>query len=143
MCYRKLKKLKMIRVNSIQRNYRIAQLLVSIAKNKDSLPYFEAALQDLRPERESFVWGDLYCNAVALYAVTLDSVNDIEKASAIFEEVCTYKPDGCHIGDYAMFLHKRKKDNKKAERWAIIIVTLLHRYLYLFTCMLLVLYFIM
>jgi hypothetical protein len=100
----------------MEKNYRIASLLVSIAKNKDSIPFFEAAMSELVPQKNSFVWGDLYCSVAALYANTLDLVNDVEMANQVFAEVCTHKPDGCHIGDYAVFLHKRKKDNKKAER---------------------------
>ena len=103
-------------LSSMEKQYKIAVLLTTIGKNKESMEYFSSAVEDLRKVQETFVYGELFCSAGTAYAIALDNLNEVTLAEQMFQEVYEANPKGVHVGDFAVFLHKRKRDNKRAEK---------------------------
>jgi len=93
-----------------------AQLLTAVGKYSESIPIFERAMKDLRTVKDNFIWQGLYSRTGGLFASALDYVGQVERAEQIYQEVIREDPDGFFIGDYAVFLHRRKKDYFLAQK---------------------------
>jgi hypothetical protein len=96
-------------------SYDHAQLLVCIGKHTDSLPYFADAQKYLYATRTDPVWKRLFCSVCTNHAMTLDYIGQYDKAAEVYKTVMAEDPTGVHIGDYALFLHRRKRDFDQAQ----------------------------
>lgn len=100
-----------------QKKYEYAQLLVCIGSHLDSLIYFHEAFEEMKAlsEDESPFWETVRNSCGAQYANTLDYLGQIEQAESVYKQLMAVDPTGIHIGDYALFLHRRVKDFDKAQ----------------------------
>ena len=96
--------------------YEYAQLLVAVGRHKLALPFFEDSLVKLQPVKKDDIWKRFYCSVGGQYAAALDYLNDFKGAEAAFNDVMRVDPVGFHIGEYALFLHRRKRDFDRAEK---------------------------
>ena len=103
------------------RNYCKAQILVGCGRHNESLRFLQEAYGEastvIKAGKEVFIWGGLYYSIGGLYAVTLDYLGQVETAETIFNEIIEYNPTGLYIGEYAVFLHRRKRDFEKAQSY--------------------------
>jgi tetratricopeptide (TPR) repeat protein len=100
-----------------KRCFEHGQLLVNIGKQKESLEFLEVAWKFLRQASNEDLYKNIYEIAGLLYASTLDYLNEIPASERIFQELNEKNPNGFHLGDYAYFLHRRKRDFDNAERF--------------------------
>ena len=102
------------------RLYFSAQLLTFQGRHVESLPLFDVAFNEARNNfKDDFIWQNMYINIGTSYANTLDYLSMLEKAEEIFNELVTSNPTGQFLGDYAIFLHRRKKNFPQAQAFYI------------------------
>ena len=95
--------------------YDHAQMLVCVGKHLESLPYFEDAQKLLFASKLELVWKRLYCSVCLNHATALDFVGQYDKENQLFKELMSVDPIGFHIGDYALFLHRRRREFDQAQ----------------------------
>lgn len=102
--------------------FNFAQLLACIGKQKEAIPFFQrawgASLTYIKPSAnpEDNVYGTVAYSIGMHFALALDFLNDASTCEKVFEELNqSMFSEGPHIGDYAFFLHRRKRDFDKAE----------------------------
>jgi len=95
---------------------RIAETYISLGRHSQSLEYFEQALNELKPLINDYTWGDVYYSTAGQYASTLDILGDLVSAERIYTHILQDRPNDFCIGDFAIFLHRRKRDFEAAER---------------------------
>lgn len=95
--------------------YQHAQLLVSVCRHEESLPFFEDAMKILSTYKSDFVWKRTFCSLGLQFATALDFLGNYDKAGEVFKVIVEFEPQGYHIGDYALFLHRRKREFDKAQ----------------------------
>jgi tetratricopeptide (TPR) repeat protein len=108
-----------------QAKYRYAQLCVSLGRHDDALPYLQEAFGELeRAKGEEggaegaegeWTWTRLYCSVGVQYASCLDYKAQYDDAGVVFGKIMAVDPVGYHLGDYALFLHRRKRDFERAQ----------------------------
>jgi tetratricopeptide (TPR) repeat protein len=96
-------------------NYQLAQLYLSQGLFEKSLSCLEDAMREIRVHRLEYTWGQLFLSIGGLLASHLDYFGKYDEAEVIYCELLNENPDGDYICDYAIFLHKRKKDYEKAQ----------------------------
>lgn len=101
--------------------YDHAQILTCVGKHSESLAYFAEAQKLLFASKSDPVWKRLYCSVCLNHATALDVVGQYDKENQIFKEVMAVDPTGIHIGDYALFLHRRRREFDQAQAYDIII----------------------
>ena len=94
----------------------VAQLLTSLGEHQEALPFYEKSITSLRDLKDDFIWKKLYATTAHMYATTLDYLGKIDEAEALFTELMNYDSSGMHVGDYAIFLHKRKRNYVLAQQ---------------------------
>lgn len=72
----------------------------------------------LKPLIDDYKWGSVYLSTAALYASALDIIGDLVSAEQLYTQVLELDPTNFCIGDFAIFLHRRKRDYDTAERSA-------------------------
>ncbi len=72
------------------------------------------AFHDAREYKNSLVWKRMFCSIGGALAGALDFLGR-DEAGPVLEEILAVEPDGFHIGDYAVYLHRRRKDFDKAN----------------------------
>ena len=97
-------------------NYEYAQMLSAIGNFHEALKYYEIAYRKMASVKTSEIWKSMYCSIGVQYANILDYEGKIEDANTIFEDIILVNPKGVHIGDYALFLHRRKRQFDQAEK---------------------------
>eukprot|EP00596_Hydrurales_sp_CCMP1899_P006889 CAMPEP_0119044564 /NCGR_PEP_ID=MMETSP1177-20130426/32438_1 /TAXON_ID=2985 /ORGANISM="Ochromonas sp, Strain CCMP1899" /LENGTH=398 /DNA_ID=CAMNT_0007014829 /DNA_START=191 /DNA_END=1384 /DNA_ORIENTATION=- len=97
------------------KNYRKAQLLQAQGMFELSLVHLQEAMVGVKPFKSEYVWERLYLSVGALLAGTLDYFGKHEEAEGLYIELLDTNPTGDYICDYAIFLHRRKRDYDKAE----------------------------
>ena len=97
------------------RHYRKAQLLIAQGLFNDSLPLLQDAMKAIRPRRTDFTWERTYIAIGGLLANILDYFGEYDDAEAVYNELLLTGVNGEHIGGYAIFLHKRRKDFDEAQ----------------------------
>lgn len=97
------------------RNYQRAQLYLAQGLFEKSLSCLEDAMREIRSHRSEYVWRQLFLSIGGLLASHLDYFGKYDEAEAIYGELLNENPDGDYICDYAIFLHKRKKDYDMAQ----------------------------
>lgn len=97
--------------------YDHAQVLVCVGKHSEALPFFAEAQKLLYASRADPVWKRLFCSVCVNHATALDFLGQYDKAAEVFKVVMAEDPTGFHIGDYALFLHRRKRDFDQAQAY--------------------------
>lgn len=97
--------------------YEYAQLLIAVGKQKDATRYLQTAFEALDRVKREYQWRFLYCCVGRALASALDYLNDTKNAELAFRAIMEVDPVGVHIGDYALFLHRRKREFDKAEQF--------------------------
>ena len=110
------KKMKDATADKPKLTYEYAQLLASVGKYDEALIYFREAYQLLTPNKHDYVWKSLYCSVGVQLATVLDYIGRYDDAGEVFKDIMEVEPKGFHIGDYALFLHRRKRDFDKAQK---------------------------
>lgn len=95
--------------------YHHAQMLVAIGRQEDSIPFFEDAMKILSKFESDYVWKRTFCSLGVQYATALDFLGKYDQAGEVFKIIVETDPQGSHIGDYALFLHRRKREFDKAQ----------------------------
>ena len=97
--------------------YQRAQLLQSQGLFLESLPVLVQAHEAVLHQKADFVAERLYYSISHLLANTLDYLGEHTKAEVIYLELIHDDPKGNHLCDYAVFLHRRKRDFDQAESY--------------------------
>ena len=95
--------------------YEYAQLLVAVGRQTLALPHFSTYLKMMDHVKEDAYWSPYYCSVRGQYASVLDYLGQSDAASEAYEAVMAINPNGLYIGDYAVFMHRKKKSYDKAE----------------------------
>jgi tetratricopeptide (TPR) repeat protein len=97
------------------KKYEYSQLLISIGQQKEALPYLQDAMSHVNNLKNEFIWENYYVSIGQLYASTLDFLGDFDKAELIYKELIDKNHEGFFLGDYALFLHRRRRDFENAQ----------------------------
>jgi tetratricopeptide (TPR) repeat protein len=94
-----------------------AELLVAQYRHGESLKLFESAIElvDTARLESPEVYNPYHEHLLRAYAATLDFVGDIPAVEGIFHKLMDVYPHGQYLGEYAVFMHRRKRDFVKAE----------------------------
>ena len=96
---------------------RAAQYLSSVGLYEESLIYYKKAYEVLNKLKIEFTWEGLFCRMAVQYASVLDYLNNIEDAENVYNSILEIGPSAAMLGDYAVFLHKRRRDYDIADRY--------------------------
>jgi tetratricopeptide (TPR) repeat protein len=96
---------------------RSAQFLMSIGDFAKAAEYYEKAWSSLLPKKDNYVWERLVCRTGHAYAQLLDYLGRLDEAEAIYMEVMNIDPESQAVGDFAIFLHRRRRNFDLAERY--------------------------
>jgi tetratricopeptide (TPR) repeat protein len=96
-----------------------AQLLMAQNQHAEAIPFFERAVTTLRTvsKKKPNLWKDYYVRVLGSYAMTLDFVGQLDAAEKIYHECLQVNPAGFFLGEYAVFLHRRKRDFVQAQAY--------------------------
>lgn len=94
--------------------HEIGSLLVAVGRINDGKNILEQGFSLLSQKREEFEWTRLYCSIGASLANAYDLTAEYDKEADVYEDLMRINDSGPYIGDYAVFLHRRKKDAKRA-----------------------------
>jgi tetratricopeptide (TPR) repeat protein len=97
------------------KDYRRAQILQIQGFFQESLPFLHSSFDALKKTRSDFTVERLYYSVGSLYASTLDHLGKYNEAEVVYKQLLTDNPSGDYICDYAVFLHRRKRDYQQAE----------------------------
>ena len=99
--------------------YNHAQLLAAVGKYGEAVEYYEQSYTILKKFIPDPVYRQLFCSVGFQYATTLDYLGKYDKAGDVFALIMEVNPTGIHIGDYALYLHRRKREFDKAQKYVI------------------------
>lgn len=103
-----------------QRQYEYAQLLISAGKQADALEFIEKAYNSLKDIIISDeMWKGYFLWVGADLAAVLDYTGNIPQAADVYQTIMSHDPKGYFIGDYAVFLHRRKREFDKAQSFYV------------------------
>lgn len=102
-----------------QKQLETGQILLRVGKQKESVEYLQSAWQTLRDYGKDPKYDNLFHQAGILLTEALDYVGDVASCEIIFQELNSVFPEGFHLGEYAYFLHRRKREFDKAERFVL------------------------
>lgn len=97
------------------KQYEYAQLLAAVGKHKEALKFYGDSFTEATKWKNNTLFTNHYCLIGTAYAAAADYSGDIAKAEEIYNAIMAHNPLGSHIGDYALFLHRKKRDYEKAE----------------------------
>jgi tetratricopeptide (TPR) repeat protein len=92
-----------------------SQFMVSKGLFKESLPDLEKAWEIIQSYENDFVYGHYYGKIGNFFASVLDYTGDVIKTEQIFTKLIENNSNGIFLGDYAVFLHRRKRDFTRAQ----------------------------
>lgn len=92
-----------------------SQFMVSQGLFKESLSYLEKAWEIVQSYEDDFVYGHYYGKIGNFFASVLDYTGDVIKTEQIFCKLIENNSNGIFLGDYAVFLHRRKRDFTRAQ----------------------------
>jgi len=102
----------------------LGRLLLAQGKWTEALPCLQLAVEGARglcnaSAENKFLWTGFLCEVGAELASTLDYLGDVNGAEAVYNELLSTRPSGTFLGDYAIFLHRRKRDFVQAEAFYV------------------------
>lgn len=92
-----------------------AQILISSGNYIDAVKILIEAFGVMNHLKDQYSWQGIYYSVGGLLATSLDYIGMVDKAGEIFDEIIGSNPNGCHVCDYAVYLHRRRKDYDKAQ----------------------------
>jgi tetratricopeptide (TPR) repeat protein len=98
-------------------DYANGQLLIAQNNYNDAHGFLLKSFQKLRNEKNCSLWKRIYINCATALVQTLDLLGKYEEENEIFQELLTNFQNESYLGDYAIFLHRRKKDFNNAEKY--------------------------
>lgn len=98
-------------------NYLLAQLYFHLGDNIQALQLAHLAYESMQSMKSTFEWEGVYYNICGLLATLYDNLNDINQTEKYFKEVIHLNENGIYIGEYAFFLHRRKRDFINAKTY--------------------------
>lgn len=113
--YQEFKDKKPELVELARRNVEIGQMLSCVGRNSEALPYLRQAWEFYCNNIKT-VSTHAYYDAGIFLVQVLDYLGDVNYCEMVFHKLNDSHPKGFHIGDYAFFLHRRKREFDKAER---------------------------
>jgi tetratricopeptide (TPR) repeat protein len=103
-------------VPKFQRQYEYAQLLVSVGRQPEALEHLQHSYNALKEVIiTDEIWKSYFLWVGNDLAAVLDYTGDIPHAAEVFQTIMSHDPKGYYIGDYAVFLHRRKREFDKAQ----------------------------
>ena len=96
-------------------DYLEAQLSISMGDYAAAHKLLIDSYTDMQSFKDTYVWKDLYYSVTGLLATVLDYIGQIDEAEKKYDEVMILNPTGMYIGDYAIFLHRRKRQFDEAN----------------------------
>jgi len=105
-------------IPEFQRQYKYGKLSVSRGMYKQALNHLEQAkghYELCHLTKENKIFQGIYIDIRTLLAQSYDYCGNIMKADEIYNELINSEISGNYIGDYAVFLHRRKRDFAKAQ----------------------------
>eukprot|EP01035_Chromulina_nebulosa_P022712 gene22712-29407_t len=103
----------------LQKKYEFAQILTSVGRQKEAVEYFREAFLGFHEVKDNSIWTKYYCSVGAQYAAVLDYLSKYDKAEEVYTEILQVDPLGYYIGEFAIFLHRRKRDFDQAQSFYI------------------------
>ena len=103
--------------------YNHAQVLASVGMYTEAVDFYEQSFNILKKSIPNPVYKTLICLVGFQYASSLDYLGKYDKAGDVFALIMEVDPTGCHLGDYALFLHRRKRDFDKAQMYEFAHIT--------------------
>lgn len=100
-----------------QKHFEYGQMLISVGRQKEAVEYLYFSWNSLKNYKYDTIYGGLVYSVGVTYVEILDYLGETVECERIFQELNTLNADGFHLGDYAYFLHRRKKDFENAERY--------------------------
>lgn len=97
--------------------YRDAQFKIAMGYYEEAIPVLTQAFSIMASQslKDSFEWKGIYFSIGGLLATSLDYLGKVDLAEEVFNSIIKDDPIGNHICDYAVFLHRRKRDYEKAN----------------------------
>ena len=108
----------------VLREASLGRLLLAQGLAGEALPHLRSATDLARSQcsaspESKFRWTGFLCEVGAELASTLDYLGDVEGAEGMYNELLSLRPNGVFLGDYAIFLHRRKRDFAQAEAFYV------------------------
>lgn len=97
-------------------NYLTAEILISQGNYEEGVKLITDSLNEIQLSKHEYQYQRLYESLSSLLANTYDSLGLFEQAEKIYIELLQEIPTSMCMGEYAIFLHRRKRDFEKAER---------------------------
>ena len=98
------------------RCYLTGQLYLSSGDYLIASEELKKAYKGIQSVKTDFIWQNVYYNLCGLLATTFDYLGQLEQADSCFAEAMSLDPCGFYIGEFAVFLHRRKRDYEAADR---------------------------
>lgn len=102
-------------IPEFQRQYKYGKLLVSRGMYKQALIHLEKAMDLSKSVKANTIFQGVCIDIGTLLAQSYDYCGNIQKADEVYNELISSDANGNFIGDYAIFLHRRKRDFAKAQ----------------------------
>lgn len=99
------------------KSYLNALAFATIGNYEETVSLLTVAKLQMQQIKNEFEWERLYYSVVGLLATSLDYLGklNVDAAEQNYVEVVKLNPTGIYIGDYAIFLHKRKRHYELAN----------------------------
>lgn len=92
-----------------------AQLLCSIGEYAEAKKLLTNAFQSFKIYQNTPLYTHYAYNCGVTYATVLEYLNEVDTCESVYLYLDNVKPQGYHLGEFAYFLHRRKKDFDRAE----------------------------
>lgn len=103
---------------SFLQNSRVAEMYMAVGKVIQSLEFFEAAVKAFQSDDiDREIYGRVYLKTLGQYASALDETGDFVTCEKMYNTILDIDPNNHVLGDFAYFLHRRKRAYDEAERY--------------------------
>lgn len=97
--------------------YMRGQVLLSQGKYHDALQHIVVAMNGVRLVKHQYEWEAAYVSIGTMLASLHDYMGNVAEAYEVYNELLLVDETSPYIGDYAVFLHRRRRDFAKAEEY--------------------------
>lgn len=94
-----------------------SQILAAIGRANDAKPFAVRAWDDSQYLENDSMFNIVFYQAGLNLVNLLDYLNEVEPCAKVFEKLDRFKPGGIHLGEYAYFLHRRRRNFDQAEKY--------------------------
>lgn len=96
------------------KEYKKAQMLIAIGEFADAVTKLERSLETI--DKADDCWKSMRYYVLGLLASAYDQLGNIDNAEKCYEEAIQLNPYGQYLGEYAIFLHRKKKKYERSEK---------------------------